>query len=99
MKWIDDKEYQQWRSKEVCLCCGSAAHLYLSLFTSMLIQTSIQLHITEVKIADLSDAVLKKEDEHGSHVEKRVASVQSHVQKHHIQLMKTLEDQIDKSLI
>ena len=65
-KWIDDKEYQQQKFKEVCLCCGSAAHqictcLFLPACWS---QINTQLHTIKTRIADLSDAVLKEEDEH-----------------------------------
>lgn len=61
-KWIDDKEYQQQRSKEVCLCCDSAAHqIHTCLF---LPACWPQLHTAKVKIANLSDAVLEEEDGH-----------------------------------
>ena len=65
-KWIDDKEYQQQRFKEVCLCCGSAVHqIHICLFLSVhWSQTSTQLYITETKIVDLFDAMLEKENEH-----------------------------------
>ena len=61
-KWIDDKEYQQQRSKEVCLHCDSAAHqIHICLFLSA---CQPQLHTAKAKIANLSDAVLKEEDGH-----------------------------------
>ena len=61
-KWIDDKEYKQWRFKGVCLHCGSAAHqIHICLFLSA---CQPQLHTAKAKIADLSDAVLEEEDGH-----------------------------------
>ena len=65
-EWINDKKYQQQRSAEVSLYCSSAAyqiHAYLFLLAHWS-QTDTQLHVIKVKIADLSDVMLKKEDEH-----------------------------------
>ena len=65
-KWIDDKEYQQQRSKGVCLCCGSAAHqiCICPFLPARRSQINTQLHTAEARIADLSDAVLEEEDGH-----------------------------------
>ena len=65
-KWIDDKEYQQRRSKGVCLRCGSAAHQIRTcpFLPARRPQINTQLHTAEARIADLSDAVLEEEDGH-----------------------------------